>query len=182
VPAFVAARGLGAEARWLWVMLAGVGALGLGAALAWRRDGPRAFAALLCALVLGYGLVATPILDPSSSARRIMQRARVLAGPDTVIALVGWKEQNLLQAVGPTVEFGFRREAGEQLGAAHAWMRADPAHRRVFLSQPGEHTCFSGGQDAVEKVGTANRRDWYLAKIEAIAPACFDPAWTDRSP
>jgi 4-amino-4-deoxy-L-arabinose transferase-like glycosyltransferase len=182
VHAFVAERGLGAEARWLWAMLAGVGALGLAAALAWRRDGPRAFAALLCALVLGYGLVATPILDASSSARQIMQRARALAGPDTGIALVGWKEQILLQSVGPTVEFGFRREAREQLGAALAWMRADPARRRVFLSQPDGRTCFGGGEDAAVKVGTANRRDWYLAKAEAIAPACFDPAWTDRSP
>ena len=84
--------------------------------------------------------------------------------------------------IAPTVEFGFRRAAGEQLGAAVAWLRADPAHRRVFVSQPDGRTCFGGEPGDAVKVGTANRRDWYLANARAIAPACFDPAWTDRSP
>jgi 16S rRNA (cytosine967-C5)-methyltransferase len=43
--------------------------------------------------------VAYPVLDPSSSARAIMQRARELAGPAGHDRLVRWKEQNLLQAV-----------------------------------------------------------------------------------
>ena len=182
VQALVADRGMGAEARWLWLMLAAVGALGLGAAAVWRRDGPRALAAVLCALVLGYGLVATPILDPSSSARRIMQAARAAAGADTTIALVGWKEQNLLQATGPTVEFGFRRDASAQLAAALAWMRADPARRRVFLSQPKARSCFGGEPGDALEIGVANRRRWFLANARAISPECLDPTWADRSP
>jgi 4-amino-4-deoxy-L-arabinose transferase-like glycosyltransferase len=182
VLALVRDRGLGAEARWLWIMLAAVGAIGLGATVAWRRDGPRALAATLLALVLGYGLVATPILDPSSSARRLMERARELAGPETTIALVGWKEQNLLQARGPTVEFGFRRETDEQLRAALFWLRADPAHRRVLLSQPAGRTCFGGAAGDVLSVGTANRRAWYLATADAITPACLGPAPAERDP
>jgi hypothetical protein len=123
------------------------------------------------------------VLDPSSSARRIMLRARSLAGPDATIALVAWKEQNLLQAVGPTVEFGFRRDAVEQLRDASAWMDADPARRRVLISLPGEgRTCFGGNAGDVAKVGTANRRNWYLVSRPALAPACFTPAYTDRSP
>jgi 4-amino-4-deoxy-L-arabinose transferase-like glycosyltransferase len=185
VAAFVGERGLGAEARWLWVMLAAVGAIGLAAALAWRREGLRALGALLLALCLGYGFVAYPLLDASSSAREIMQRARELAGPDTTIALVQWKEQNLLQATGPVIEFGYRRDAVEQMRMASAWMQADPAHRRVFLSQPGEsRNCFAdkAGPGAAVKVGTANRRDWYLATREALSPACYTPAYLDRSP
>jgi 4-amino-4-deoxy-L-arabinose transferase-like glycosyltransferase len=180
VLALVDERGLGPEARWLWVMLCVVGAAGLAAALAWRREGLRALGTVLLSLCLGYGLVATPILDPSSSARALMQRARTLAGVDTQIGLVGWKEQNLLQAVGPTTEFGFRREVSEQLRDASAWLDAAPAQRRLLLSQPRRGaTCFAG--DAV-KVGTANRRDWYLAASGAIAPACYADAYTDRSP
>ncbi|MEO8160785.1 MAG: glycosyltransferase family 39 protein, partial [Arenimonas sp.] len=145
VLALVEERGLGPEARWLWVMLVVVGAIGLAAALAWRREGLRALGAVLLALCLGYGFVATPILDPSSSARALMQRAREVAGPDTTIGLVAWKEQNLLQAVGPTVEFGFRREAAAQLHDAGAWLEADPRQRRLLLSQPrGASTCFAG--------------------------------------
>jgi len=183
VLALVEERGLGEEARWLWTMLAAAGAIGLGAALAWRREGLRALGAVLLALCLGYGFVAYPVLDASSSARAIMQRARELAGPQTPIALVGWKEQNLLQAVGPTVEFGFRRSDDEQLRAASLWLDADPAHRRVFLSQPDAGAaCFGGGPGAVVKVGTANRRNWYLASRPALVAACYDAALTDPSP
>ena len=183
VQALVRDRGMGPEARWLWWMLATVGAVGLGAALAWRRDGARALGALLLALWLGYGLVATPILDPSSSARRIMERARAAAGGDTV-ALVQWKEQNLLQAVGPTVEFGFRRDASEQMHAASDWLAADPLHRWLFVSQPGNgDTCFDAATPgAVVKVGTANRRDYYLARLGALTPRCYEDRYTDRSP
>jgi hypothetical protein len=61
-------------------------------------------------------------------------------------------------------------------------MRAEPARRRVFLSQPAQRTCFGGGEGDVLKVGTANRRDWYLARADAITPACFDPDWVEREP
>jgi hypothetical protein len=183
VLALVRERGLGAEARWLWWMLAVVGAIGLGAALVWRREGLRALGAVLLALCLGYGFVAYPVLDAGSSARAIMQRARELAGPDTTIGLVRWKEQNLLQALGPTIEFGYRRDAPGQLRAAIAWLEADPAHRRVFLSQPGAgRTCFGGAPGDALKVGIANRRDWYLVSRPALGAACFEPVYTDRSP
>jgi 4-amino-4-deoxy-L-arabinose transferase-like glycosyltransferase len=181
--ALVRERGMGEEARWLWVMIAVVGFIGMACALAWRREGLRAVGALLLALCVGYGFVAYPVLDPSSSARRIMQRARSLAGPDATIALVGWKEQNLLQAVGPTVEFGFRRDPEEQLRMASTWAQADPAQRRILLSQPGEgRTCFGGRAADVARVGTSNRRDWYLVSREALAPGCYAPAFTDRTP
>jgi 4-amino-4-deoxy-L-arabinose transferase-like glycosyltransferase len=176
-------RGMGEEARWLWMMLTAIGGIGLAAALAWRRDGARALGAVILALCVGYGFVAYPVLDPSSSARRIMLRARSVAGPDTTIALVAWKEQNLLQAIGPTKEFGFRRDAVEQLHMASAWMEADPVHRRVFISQPGEdRTCFGGRAADVVRVGTANRRDWYLVSRAALTDACYTPAYTDRTP
>jgi 4-amino-4-deoxy-L-arabinose transferase-like glycosyltransferase len=183
VLALVRERGLGVEARWLWWMLVAVGAIGLGAALAWRREGLRALGAVLFALCLGYGFVAYPVLDAGSSARAIMQRARDMAGADTTIALVRWKEQNLLQARGPTVEFGYRRAAPGQLRAAISWLEADPAHRRVFLSQPAAgRTCFGGAPGDALKVGVANRRDWYLVSRPALVAACFEPLYTDRSP
>ena len=171
-------RGLGAEVRALWWMLCAVGAIGLAAALAWRRRGAlQAMAALLLALWCGYGFVAHPVLDPSSSASALMQRARLLAGPGTAIGLVEWKEQNLLQAVGPTAEFGFRAPAALQLQRAVDWLKEEPAGRRVLLSQPrGQAPCFGVGSGAVTPVGTANRRDWYLASLAAIGPSCFDDA------
>lgn len=182
--ALAADRGLGGEVRWLWMMLAAVGAIGLIAALSSRiAQAPRAVAVLLVALWCGYGLVAHPVLDPSSSASALMHRARALAGTDTVIGLVGWKEQNLLQARGPTVEFGFRKPLPDQLRDAAAWLRADPTHRRLLLSQPQElATCFQGAARQPLRVGAANRRDWYLVPLEAIGPACRGDALQDSSP
>ena len=182
--ALAADRGMGAEVRWLWMMLAAVGTIGLLAAL-WARvaRAPRAVAVLLVALWCGYGFVAHPVLDPSSSASALMLRARALAGAGTTIGLVGWKEQTLLQARGPTVEFGFRKPLAGQLHDAVAWLRADPLHRRLLLSQPQKLAgCFAGAAQAPARVGTANRRDWYLASLGAIGPACRADALEDDSP
>ena len=171
-------RGVGPESVWLWWMLLGVGAIGALAA-AWLRP-PRALAAaavLLVALWCGYGLVAHPVLDPSSSARQLMQQARAVAGPGISIGLVQWKEQNLLQAVGPVEEFGYRAPAGEQMRRAAQWLAQDPATRRLLFSQPrAKPTCFAPGDvdgGRVKKVGSANRRDWFLVSREGLAARCF---------
>ena len=167
-------RGLGSEARWLWLMLAVVGASGALAALWLRRAGAmRAMAWLLVALWCGYGFVAHPALDPSSSARALMQRARALAGPEREIGLVGWKEQNLLQATGPTTEFGFLQPDDVQLQRGIAWLEKKPAVRRLLLSdaRAGGH-CLELLQRQAMKVGTANRQDWWLLDSAAVAEGC----------
>ena len=116
-------------------------------------------------------------LDPSSSARRLMQQARTAAGPDVTIGLVRWKEQNLLQAIGPTAEFGFRRPAEEQMRLGARWLEAAPTSRRLLMSQPrAQPTCFAPADidgRRVVKVGSANRRDWYLVSREGLAARCF---------
>jgi len=137
-------------------------------------------ALLLASLWFGYGLVAHPVLDPSSSSSALMRNARQLAGPETVIGLVQWKEQNLLQAIGPTAEFGFKQPATEQLRRAVAWLDQDPANRRVLLSQSKQQpSCLAG---AVVAVGTANRRDWFLVARPAITARCFDAGLADQAP
>jgi hypothetical protein len=165
-------------------MLTVVGAIGLSAAAWFASAGAlRALAVLLAAMWCGYGLVAHPVLDPSSSARALMRHARELAGPGTAIGLVQWKEQNLLQALGPTAEFGFRQPAPEQLRRGVAWLDAAPARRRLLLTQPrAQPTCFAEVPGAVQRVGTANRRDYYLVKRAAILPRCFGATLSDQSP
>jgi len=184
VQRLIAERGLGGEVRWLWWMLATVGALGLVAAWWFGRAGAsKAMGWLLASVWCGYGLVAYPVLDPSSSSSALMRHARELAGPDTSIGLVQWKEQNLLQAIGPTVEFGFRQPAAEQLRRAVAWLEQEPVHRRVLFSQPkAQPSCFSDSADAVVAVGTANRRDWFLVARPAITARCFGAGLEDQSP
>ncbi|MBC7656210.1 MAG: glycosyltransferase family 39 protein [Frankiaceae bacterium] len=177
-------RGLEGGAQALWWMLVGVGASALAVA-AWQRRAGAGIAMgwVLVALWCGYGWVAHPVLDPSSSARALMQRARDIAGPGVGIGLVEWKEQNLLQAIGPVQDFGYRRPAPEQLRMAVAWLDADPRHRLVLFSQPRSQVpCFSAadlGTPAVRSVGSANRRNWYLVARAGITPQCFGAGLSD---
>src|SRR3546814_2927581 len=67
----------------------------------------------------GWGLAIGPQLDGESSSRDLMREARDLAGPGTEVGLVAWREQNLLQARGPTVEFGFTRTPVQQRSEEH---------------------------------------------------------------
>jgi 4-amino-4-deoxy-L-arabinose transferase-like glycosyltransferase len=179
VESLVADRGLGPEAVALWWMLLAVGGIGLLAAAWWRP--PHAFrptAVLLVALWCGYGFVVHPVLDPSSSARRLMVRARAEAGPDIAIGLVQWKEQNLLQSIGPVEEFGYRQPAAEQMRRGAAWLARDPARRLLLFSQPrAKPTCFAPGDvdgGRVRRVGSANRRDWFLVSHAGLAARCFE--------
>ena len=172
----VAERGLGPEGRWLWLMLATVGAVGLAAAATWRVRGALKACALMFGLLwVGYGLVVHPVFDRENSARGLMLDARALAGDDVAIGLVDWKDQNLLQAVGPVAEFGFRQPPASQLASALAWERADPARRRLLVQRSQALAClrFEPGADAV-RVGVANRREWWLVGA-AAARDCATP-------
>jgi 4-amino-4-deoxy-L-arabinose transferase-like glycosyltransferase len=171
----VAERGLGEEARWLWCMLAAVGAGGLLAALWGRVRG----ALLACGLLLvllwsGYGFVVHPLLDDESSSRAVMRQARQLAGP-APIGLVDWKEQNLLQAEGPVAEFGFRQSPAVQLARGVDWLRKDP-QRRLLVQRSDALGCIAwDAPAAARRVGTANRRDWWLLGEAAVADCAVPP-------
>lgn len=169
---FVAERGLGPEGRWLWLMLATVGGAGLLGALLWRLRGAlKACALMLGLLWLGYGLVVHPVFDEENSARGIMRQARAAAGEGTAIGLVDWKEQNLLQAVGPVAEFGFRAPPAQQLQRALAWARADGS-RRLLVQRSEALACVAFVEGAhAHRVGVANRRQWWLVRPDA-ALAC----------
>src|SRR3546814_20394267 len=81
----------------------------------------------------GWGLAIGPQLDGESSSRDLMREARDLAGPGTEVGLVAWREQTLLQARGPTVEFGFTRTAVQQWNAAVARGAAATGERVLFM-------------------------------------------------
>lgn len=162
-----AARGLTGASDALWWMLASVGAVGVAAtAIGRTRHALRACFALMTALWIGIGTVAYPLLDAHSSGRAIMQYARDVAGPEVTLGLVGWREQNLLQAIGPVAEFGFKRPATEQFAAASAWLRVAPAQRALFAEATSLPDCV----DATQRIalGSSNRRDWVLLRADAI--------------
>lgn len=165
-----AERGLAAAADGLWWLLAATGAAML-AALAFARR--HLFASVATALGLMVVLLftgAAVLLDDASSARGLMREARAQAGPDVVIGLVGWREQNLLQAVGPTAEFGFRRPWAEQLRRGAAWAAQAPRARTLLVNEEALLPCVD--RAASQRLGNANRRGWWLVPAGA-AQACI---------
>jgi 4-amino-4-deoxy-L-arabinose transferase-like glycosyltransferase len=169
---FAANRGLGPEVQVLWWLLASLGVLVLaGAALGRTQRVGEAAARALVVTWVGLGLVAYPVLDPTSSSRQLMEQARAIAGPQTPVGMVDWKEQQLLQAIDPIVEFGFRAPRELRLQRAVAWLRAEPG--RLLLIEGGGHVgCLEVDAAHARRVGVANRREWWLVGQRAIVGVC----------
>jgi hypothetical protein len=123
----------------------------------------------MAALWIGLSTVAYPLLDAHSSGRAVMQRARDAVAADTTLGLVGWREQHLLQAIGPVAEFGFKRPAAEQFADAVRWLRAAPEQRALFADAATVPDCADRAR-AID-LGKGNRRDWLLLRADAVA-AC----------
>ena len=160
----------------IWVLFASVGALSLlGCALAfyWRRS-RGGFAAYCAALTLVwtliFGFFGYPIVDATASARAVMQRARAAVGPQVTIGLVAWKEQNYLQLTGPKTDFGFLALPGKQRVAAFAWLKQKPSERALFILDDALGLCVDRKQSV--NLGQANRRVWWLVRINALNPQC----------
>jgi 4-amino-4-deoxy-L-arabinose transferase-like glycosyltransferase len=165
-------RGMPPEQDGLWWALAAMGSAIVAAAL-WLQ--PRRAVALTATMTAvlwcGWGLAIAPQLDGESSSRDLMREVRERVGPGTEVGLVYWREQNLLQAQGPTTEFGFKRTPVEQWNAAVAWASAAPGARRLFVREtPALADCLQRAQ--AQPVGVANRRSWLLVAAQDIPADC----------
>ena len=160
------------HALWMWLCALGVGGLLLAAIGRTRRAGTVAvgFALLLW---ITYGLGLAPALDPSSSGRAFMQDVRARIGPDAELGLVGWREQHLLQAVGPTKEFGFERGFSGQWRDAVMWLSAAPTQRWLFSLKDAVGPCVDPGE--LIALGRSSRRDWVLVPGAAYRAGCVPP-------
>lgn len=157
------------EALWLWVIAVGVGFFM--AALVFRPR--RGVGALLCGMALGWviwPLGTYPLLNANQSTRAVMAAADEAIGADGQLGLVAWREENLLQARRPVVEFGFARDAADQLKAARTWQAADPAHRYLFANDDALDACTL--RENVRPLGTANRVHFVLLPANATKPGC----------
>lgn len=164
-------RGLASGGAALWAMIVAIGATAALAALVLRvRRSLLALATTLAALWLAWGLWAYPILNDSTSSARVMRRAGELIGTDGELALVAWKEQNLLFADRAVTDFGFRTPWNEQLGAAILWQQEAPERRWVFVLDQAIAPCIDAGRSIV--VGNSNRRTWLLFRADAVMPEC----------
>jgi len=167
----IAERGLTDNGRWLWWMGIGMGAVFLASALALRpRRGVQALLAGTAGFWLIWGVWASLLLNDSNSAAGVMRRAGEIAGPQAQIALVAWKEQNLLMADRPVVSFGFKKPWARQFEEAVVWQQAQPEQRWVFALGDAVVPCVVPARTQV--VGYANRREWWMFRADAVVPGC----------
>ncbi|WP_363800028.1 glycosyltransferase family 39 protein [Lysobacter firmicutimachus] len=164
----IADRGFTDGGRQLEAAILAIGAWGL-ASLLWfgRRRPIHAMASTLCGLWVLYGLLVTPVLNDSSSARGVMTRVAERIGPDAELGLVAWKEQNLLQSRSQTTTFGFVMGWAKQLEHGLAWQKQSPARRWLLVQEPALPDCVD--RSKIELGGRANRRVWWLVPYAARA-------------
>lgn len=169
----IAERGFTDGGRAAAGLLLAIGAFGLGA-LAWHRvrGGVAALLWTLGGTWVLFGLVGYGLLNDSTSARAVMARAERGIGADGELALVAWKEQNLLMATRPTTTFGFNMPWPEQLRRGIAWQAQAPSKRWLFVQEPGLTQCVDRAR--AQLLGTANRRRWWLVPADAVIAGC-DP-------
>jgi len=175
VQALVDGRGMDIDTvaqlgRWL----VGFGAIAVVVMIAARRQVAVALVAVTAALWTAYGMGFMPALSPDSSAKALMQRVGERIGPDAELALLGWREQHLLQADRPVTEFGFKRPWVEQWQHAHAWLLEAPDRRWLFLRKDAMGPCLDPAR--VIDIGASNRRAWILAPGTAWIAGCDVPA------
>ncbi len=165
-------RGLLANSNTHWWMLFTLGAIATVGAIVFRVR--RAWDGLRFALaglwIVGFGVWGFPLFDAYNSARGVMQRAGAIIGPDAELALVAWREQNLLQADRRVTEFGFKRSPADQLHSGIAWLAEAPADRWLLADRQYLGNCVV--PDAITAAGMANRRDWVLLQWPAIREEC----------
>lgn len=178
-----AQRGFDPESTSAWWLLVTIGGSVVLSALAlgMRRGVAGLHAGLACLWML-FGFWGYPLLNASSSARGLMEDAGRRIGPDAELALVAWKEQNLLQTDRPAKTFGFLVPWDEQLRRAIAWQAEAPEQRWVFVLEQAMGDCID--RERAEIAGRANRRTWWLFKADAVRAGCTpgaDPRKTSTS-
>lgn len=131
------------------------------ALLVGTRRGLLAWPATLVILCWIQGLWINPQLDHVRSGRSFMQRVERLVPRSAELALVGYREQFLLQATRPVVNFGHRRwaEGRREAEDAALWLQSG-ADRWLLVDEDARRACFSGA--TVRPVGEAGRVEWFL--------------------
>jgi len=127
------------------------------------RDGWLAYAGVLGSILALTGLVVNPRLDPSRSGRTFVERLESASDGVVELAMIGSKEQYLLQLGRPSFNFGHARwQEGEwqrEAADAAAWL-AQGRSRAVLVDRRVLELCFGGA--ATTDLGRSHGKHWFL--------------------
>jgi hypothetical protein len=98
-----------------------------------------------------------------------MQRVEQAVPATRPLALVGWKEQLMLQIDRPVLHFGFRRDPAQELRDAVAWLKAEP-DGQILVAATRMPPCLDATR--ARPVAFRHRRQWMLADARALTGAC----------
>jgi 4-amino-4-deoxy-L-arabinose transferase-like glycosyltransferase len=143
------------------------------------RDGWLAYAGVLGSILALTGYMVYPRMDAVRSGRAFVERLEVASAGAVELAMIGSKEQYLLQLRRSSFNFGHARwQEGEwqrEAADAAAWL-ADGRARAVLVDRRVLELCFGGAVTA--DLGRAHGRHWFLVSGRPD-PACAesgDPA------
>ena len=117
------------------------------------------------------------LLDPVRSADQLMKKAASRIGPESELAIAGFREQQLLQADRPVVHWGYHSAVDDQLVDAAEWLRAD-RNRYLLAPEDSSSSCFGDGVG--NWIGFRHRRDWRLLSAADIGPEIRCSGSADR--
>lgn len=126
------------------------------------RDGWLAYAGVLGLVLAFTGIVVYPRIDAVRSGRAFTARVEQASAGIRELALVGAKEQYLLQLRRPSVNFGharWRSGRASEANDAAAWLADDPS-RGLVMDKRSRAMCFRDA-GAVD-LGKANQQHWFL--------------------
>ncbi|NJD32786.1 MAG: glycosyltransferase family 39 protein [Gammaproteobacteria bacterium] len=125
------------------------------------RDAWLAYAGVLGTVLVFTGLYLYPQMDAERSGRAFIAQVQRASAAYAELALVGAKEQYLLQIRRPSFNFGHARwrERESEAADAAAWLAEDP-RRALVLERRTRELCFKDAP-AVD-LGKANNQHWFL--------------------
>ena len=185
--------GYGMEAPALLLTLGAVGtaAVALGCHPTVQKRGAFVVAlAVFVALWQVYGWWAWPLLNGERSGRDLMQTVQQNLAPDTELAMVGWREQMILQSDRAVTHWGYwpeneRSEHSEaQMERVASWLSAGKTgDRAAVVPADWLAPCFK--EDAGIPIGRSHRLELRLVETPALTRTCpsrepFLPAYRSR--
>jgi 4-amino-4-deoxy-L-arabinose transferase-like glycosyltransferase len=155
--------------------LAVISACGALALVVFRvRDGWLAYAGVLGSMLALAGYMVNPRLDAMRSGRTFVERLEVASAGVVELAMIGSKEQYLLQLRRPSFNFGHARwQEGEwqrEAADAAAWLALGRS-RAVLVDRRALDLCFVGA--AATDLGRAHGKHWFLVSSRPD-PACAE--------